>query len=127
MDNNVNSLNWFEIPATDINRAKQFYETIFGIQMEQQEMMNMKMAFFPYRPQSGKASGALCQSDYHKPGMDGAIIYLNGNPDLKTVLDKIEPAGGRVIMPKTQITPEIGYMAFFIDSEGNRIALHSQN
>ena len=127
MDNNANSLNWFEIPATDIKRAKQFYEAIFGIQMEQQEMMNMKMAFFPYQPQSGKASGALCESDYHKPSMDGAIIYLNGNPDLKTVLDKIESAGGRVIMPKTQITPEIGYMAFFVDSEGNRLALHSQS
>jgi predicted enzyme related to lactoylglutathione lyase len=54
------------------------------------------------------------------------IVYLNGNPDLKTVLDKVESAGGRVIMPKTQISPEIGYMAFFVDSEGNRMALHSQ-
>jgi hypothetical protein len=126
MEANANSLNWFEIPATDIKRAKKFYEAIFDIQMDESEMMNMKMAFFPYEMGSGKASGALCQSDFHKPGMDGVIVYLNGNPDLKTVLDKIESAGGRIIMPKTEITPEIGYMAFFIDSEGNRVALHSQ-
>ena len=126
METNANSLNWFEIPATDIKRAKKFYEAIFDIQMEESEMMNTKMAFFPYEMGSGKASGGLCQSDFHKPGMDGVIVYLNGNPDLKTVLDKVESAGGRVIMPKTEITPEIGYMAFFIDSEGNRMALHSQ-
>ncbi len=127
MDNTTNSLNWFEIPATDIKRAKQFYQTIFGIQMDEQEMMNIKMAFFPYDPGSGKASGALCQSDFHKPGMDGVIIYLNANPKLDTVLDKVDAAGGRIVMPKTQISPEIGHMAFFVDSEGNRMALHSQN
>jgi uncharacterized protein len=126
MDNTTNSLNWFEIPATDIKRAKKFYETILNIKMEEQEMMNMKMAFFPYEPGSGKASGGLCQSDFHKPSMDGVIVYLNGNPDLKSVLDKVESAGGRVVMPKTEITPDIGYMAFFVDSEGNRVALHSQ-
>jgi len=126
MDNTTNALNWFEIASTDIKRAKQFYQTIFNIQMEEQEMMNIKMAFFPYAPESGKASGALCQSDFHKPSMDGAIIYLNGNPDLKSVLDKIESAGGRVVMPKTEIAPDIGYMAFFTDSEGNPVALHSQ-
>jgi predicted enzyme related to lactoylglutathione lyase len=126
MDNTANSLNWFEIPATDIKRAKQFYQTIFNIQMDEQEMMNIKMAFFPYDPGSGKASGALCQSDFHRPSMDGAIIYLNGNPDLKSVLDKVDTAGGRVVMPKTEITPDIGYMAFFTDTEGNRVALHSQ-
>ena len=126
MDTTTNSLNWFEIPATDIKRAKEFYQTIFNIQMEEQEMMNMKMAFFPYDPGSGKLSGGLCQSDFHKPAMDGVLIYLNGNPDLKSILDKVEGAGGRVVMPKTEISPDIGYMAFFVDSEGNRVGLHSQ-
>jgi predicted enzyme related to lactoylglutathione lyase len=127
MDNTTNSLNWFEIPATDIKRAKKFYESIFGIEMSEQEMMNMKMAFFPAEMGSGKANGGLCKSDFHKPSMDGVIIYLNANPDLQPVLDKVDAAGGRTIMPKTQISPEIGYMAFFVDSEGNRMALHSQN
>ncbi|MEP6513058.1 MAG: hypothetical protein ABJA79_04275 [Parafilimonas sp.] len=86
----------------------------------------MKMAFFPFQAGSGKANGALCKSDFHKPSMDGVVVYLNSNPDLQTVADKIEKARGKIIMPKTQISPEIGFMAFFTDTEGNRMALHSQ-
>jgi uncharacterized protein len=127
MDQNVNALNWFEIPATDINRAKSFYEKIFGIEMPLDEMMGMKMAFFPYEQGSGKASGGLVQSDMHKPSQDGAVIYLNANPNMEPVLERIEEAGGKVVMPKTKIGEDIGHMAFFIDSEGNKMALHSQN
>ena len=127
MDTKANVLNWFEIPAADIKRAKTFYETVFGIKMEEQDMMGMKMAFFPYEMGSGKLSGGIVQGDMHKPSMDGPVIYLNGNPDLQNALDKIAGAGGKVLMPKTQISAEIGHMAFFIDSEGNRVALHSQN
>ncbi|HEX7456975.1 MAG TPA: VOC family protein [Ginsengibacter sp.] len=128
MDKNSNSLNWFEIPALDIARATKFYETIFGIKMEKmQEMMGMKMTGFPADMANGKASGALVQSQQHKPSMDGCVIYLNANPKIQTVIDKIEKAKGKVLMPKTQISPEIGYMAFFADTEGNKVALHAQN
>lgn len=125
MDSKVNSLNWFEIPANDIARATKFYETIFGIQMHQMEMGGMKMAMFPQEDMNGKVSGALAQSPYHKPSADGAKIYLNGNPDLAVALGKVEAAGGKVIMPKEKISDDIGYMAFFMDSEGNTVALHS--
>ncbi|MFZ1694745.1 MAG: VOC family protein [Flavobacteriales bacterium] len=125
MDSNTNSLNWFEIPATDIKRAKKFYQAIFKIKMEEMEMMGMQMAFFPFAPGTGKANGGLCKSKMHKPSKtSGPIIYLNADPDLKTVLGRVTKAGGQVIMPKTSIG-ENGYMAFFIDSEGNRMALHS--
>lgn len=128
MDKNSNSLNWFEIPALDIARAAKFYETIFEIKMEQmQEMMGMKMAGFPADMGNGKASGALVQSQQHKPSMDGCVIYLNANPKIQTVIDRIEKANGKVLMPKTQISPEIGYMAFFVDTEGNKVALHAQD
>ena len=128
MDKNSNSLNWFEIPALDVARAQKFYEAIFDIKMEQmQEMMGMKMTGFPADMGNGKASGALVQSDMHKPSIDGCVIYLNANPTIQTVIDRIEKAGGKVLMPKTQISPEIGYMAFFIDTEGNKVALHAQN
>ena len=120
-----NALNWFEISVADIKRAKKFYETIFGIEMQEQEMMDMKMAFFPAEDMNGKVSGGLVQSTQHKPSVDGAKIYLNGNPDLSNALSKIESAGGKVVMPKTKISDEIGHMAFFIDSEGNAVALHS--
>lgn len=120
-----NALNWFEISVTDINRAVKFYQTIFGIKMEQQEMMGMKMAFFPTEDMNGKVSGGLVQGPMHKPSNDGAKIYLNGNPDLANALSKIEAAGGKVVMPKTKITDEIGFMAYFTDTEGNTVALHS--
>ena len=88
-------------------------------------MGGMPMAFFPMAPASGKVSGGLVQGPMHKPSADGAKIYLNGNPDLANALGKIEAAGGKITMPKTKINDEIGYMAFFIDSEGNGVALHS--
>jgi hypothetical protein len=125
MTSKENSLNWFEISVSDIKRATKFYETIFGIQLPRQTMMGMEMAFFPSEDMNGKVSGSLVQGPMHKPSADGAKIYLNGNPDLSNALGKVESAGGKVIMPKTKISDEIGYMAFFTDSEGNTVALHS--
>jgi len=120
-----NSINWFEISVADIKRATKFYESIFSIKMEQQEMMERKMALFPAENMNGKVSGALVKSAQHKPSTDGIVLYLNGNPDLSIALGKIEKAGGKVVMPKTHISDDIGYMAFFADTEGNRVALHS--
>jgi predicted enzyme related to lactoylglutathione lyase len=87
--------------------------------------MGMKMAYFPGDGSNGKVSGGLVQGPMHKPSTDGAKIYLNGNPDLALVLSKVEAAGGKVLMPKTKISDDIGYMAFFNDTEGNEVALHS--
>lgn len=126
MDSTTNALNWFEIPAKDIARAKKFYETIFGIEMPEENMMGMKFAFFPYTPGSGKLSGGIAESPNHQPSSEGVVIYLNANPNLATVLDKVEAAGGKVAMPKMKISDEIGNMAFFIDTEGNKLGLHSQ-
>lgn len=82
---------------------------------------------FPVDNMSTGVGGALVYSDgFHTPSAtEGPLIYLNANPDVQIVLDRVASAGGRVIVPKTQISPEYGYMAAFIDSEGNRIALHS--
>lgn len=125
MDNSVNAINWFEISVSDMGRAVAFYQSVFSVTMDQQEMMGMHMAMFPYNPMSGKASGALVKSDMHKPSTEGAVIYLNGNPDLSVALEKVAGAGGQVLMPKTQIDEETGYMAFFLDTEGNKVGLHS--
>ena len=128
MENTANALNWFEIPATDINRAKKFYESVFEIKMDDMpEMMGMKMSSFPAEMGNGKVSGALVQGQMHKPSTDGAVVYLNANPSIQKVIDRIEANGGKVLVPKTQISPEIGCMAFFVDTEGNRMALHAQN
>ena len=126
MTGKVNAINWFEISVADISRAKKFYETVFGIKMETQNMMGMEMAFFPYEMGSGKASGCLCQSPMHKPSQDGVKLYLNGDPDLSAALSNVEKAGGKVAMPKTKISDDVGYMAFILDTEGNSVGLHSQ-
>ncbi|AYL94516.1 VOC family protein [Mucilaginibacter celer] len=127
MDPLANALNWFEIPVTDIERAQKFYEGIFAMQMfPLPEMMGMKMAGFPMDMNSGKVSGALAQSDFHKSSAEGVIVYLNANPEIQAVIDRVEEFGGTVAMPRTEISPEIGVMAFFIDTEGNRIGLHAQ-
>lgn len=124
MKSNANSINWFEISVSDIERATKYYESIFDINMENMEMMGMQMAFFPSEPGSGKANGGLCKSDMHKPSGDGVKIYLNCDPDLQIVLDRVEAAGGKIMMPKTDLG-ENGFMAFMIDTEGNVIGLHS--
>ena len=89
------------------------------------DMMGMQMAMFPSQPPS--TGGALVKGENNKPSMEGALIYLNANPDLQLVLDRIPDAGGTVLMPKTHIDPETGYMAFFADTEGNTVGLHSND
>ena len=127
MDQNSNSINWFEIPAQDLTRAKTFYEKVFDVKLEPQpDMMGMKMATFPADMNGGKVSGGIVQSTMHKPSQTGSVLYLNANPSIDNVISRIEQAGGKVVMPKTQISPEIGYMAFFTDTEGNKIGLHAQ-
>jgi len=126
MSSQTNAINWFEIAVLDIARAKKFYESIFEIKMEQMEMDGMKYALFPFNPINSKVAGGLAQSPLHIPSTTGSIIYLNANPDLQNVLDRIEEADGKITMPKTSIGQN-GFMAMFIDSEGNSIALHSNN
>lgn len=128
MNSTSNVLNWFEIPVADLARAKKFYEYIFAIEMTESVMGPIKMSFFPAVAGSGKVSGALCcHPDFYKPGVWGPMIYLNANPDLQVVLDRIEMIGGRVLIPKKLIGEGTGYMALFIDCEGNRMALHSNS
>ena len=121
------AISWFEIPTTDLDRAQKFYETIFGITMIPMEMPNFKMRMFPLDDPMNGVGGALCHTEgfYQSSATDGVLIYLNGNPDVQLVLDKVEAAGGKIVVPKTEISPEYGFMAVFIDTEGNRIALHS--
>ncbi len=125
LSENTNALNWFEIAIADVARAQKFYETILDINLFPMDMMGMNMLMFPSQaPHSG---GALVKSEQHVPATTGSIIYLNANPDLQFVLDRVEAAGGKVVMPKMLIDDNNGNMAFFIDSEGNKVGLHSNN
>lgn len=119
-----NSINWFEIPVTDFTRAKLFYETILGAELQQMEAMGMKSAFFPAELENGGIGGCLIEGKGYEPSEKGSLVYLNGGDDLSVSLSKVESAGGKIILPKTSIGPN-GFMAHFIDSEGNKIGLHS--
>ena len=120
----TNAINWFEISVKDFNKAKTFYETILGAQMELMEAMGMKSAFFPADLENGGIGGCIIEGEGYEPANKGSIVYLNGGDDLSVVLSKVEQAGGKVIMPKTGIRPN-GFMAHFEDCEGNKIGLHS--
>ena len=121
-----NAISWFEIPATDLNRAQQFYETIFGTSLTALDLPNIKMRMFPLENIMDVGGAIVDSGGFHKPSAtDGPLIYLNANPDLQIVLDKVEAAGGKIMVPKTMISPEYGFMAVIIDTEGNRIAFHS--
>lgn len=91
------------------------------------DMPNIRMRMFPIDDMQNGIGGAVVDSSgFHKPSAtDGPLIYLNGQPDVQQVLDKVDAAGGSIMVPKTEISPEYGYMAVILDTEGNRIGLHS--
>lgn len=128
MSKSKHIISWFELPVSDMDRAKTFYETIFDIELNLMILgENFKMAVFP-GGQSVVGGALVWNEDWYKPSnTHGPLIHLNANPDLQSVQDKIEGAGGTVSIPKRQIGPENGYMAVFDDTEGNRVALHSDN
>ena len=129
IDETTNIITWFEIPVTDIDRAQKFYETILDIEMVKRTDGEDEAAFFPFDPNviqatSGRVTGILSKSERNKPSSNGTVIYINASPDIQTVLDKVEQAGGKVMMPRTQIPP--GFIAIIIDSEGNKVGLHAE-
>lgn len=129
IDEQTNIITWFEIPVTDIDRAKKFYETILDIEMVERADGNDEAVFFPFNPSiiqatSGRVTGVLSKSERNSPSGNGTVVYINASPGIQKVLDKVEQAGGKIIAPKTQIPA--GYIAIIIDSEGNKIGLHAE-
>ena len=113
----------FEIPATDLTRAVAFYQAVMDIQIETIEIPDMAMGIFPYENQV--VTGVITKGEDFKPSADGVTIYLNGGDDLQPVLDRVEMHGGKIIVPKTPHADESGFFALFLDSEGNKMGLHS--
>ena len=123
-----NALNWFEIPVTEFERAKKFYETIFNYQMPESQMGPARMGFLLYDFQAQKVGGAIVHHPaFYTPQANGTLVYLNCQPDLQPVLDRVENAGGKILQLKKQISPDqqLGFWALILDTEGNRVALHS--
>ena len=126
MEHNI--LGWFEIPVRDMERAIGFYEGVFGFEMERHKMQELDMAWFPWKESAMGAPGSLVYNEkFYQPQENGVLIYLTTpSGDLNTDIEKIIQSGGKVIVPRTRISEEHGYMCVFLDSEGNRIALHSR-
>ncbi|PWJ57387.1 hypothetical protein CLV98_10794 [Dyadobacter jejuensis] len=115
----------FEIPATDISRAVDFYQAILGITIEKMEMDGMEMGIFPY--EEHLVTGVIMKADGYKPSANGVTIYLDGGDNLQKILDKVEENGGKIVVQKTAHADENGFFALFIDTEGNKLGLNSPN
>lgn len=131
IDAHTNVLTWFEIPVLNTFRAKNFYEEILDLEMITRSFPDSdeELTFFPYDPNviqatSGRITGVLTKSPNRKPSGSGVLIYINAYPEIQLVLDKVEAAGGKIILPKTLIPA--GYIAILEDTEGNRIGLSSE-
>lgn len=115
----------FEIPATNISRAIKFYESILNIDIQPLEFPGIEMGLFPYEDQV--VTGVIMKGEGYKPSAEGVTLYLNGGENLQIILDKVEEHGGKILIPKTPHADESGFFAIFLDSEGNKMGLHSQN
>jgi uncharacterized protein len=114
---------WFEIPASDFDRAVSFYETVFATGLKRETMGPTKLAVFPYEKPG--VSGCVIAGDGYKPGRDGAVVYINCDGKLDDVLARVWSAGGKVARPKTDLPPGMGSFAHIIDPDGNRVGLHA--
>lgn len=115
----------FEIPVTNLSRAIDFYEKIFNIKIEAMDMGDMKIGLFPSEDQA--CFGILAEGEDYSPAPGGVTIYLDGGNDLQDVLSLVEEHGGKIVVPKSLHADESGYFGLFIDSEGNKMGLHSLN
>ncbi|HBY93254.1 MAG TPA: hypothetical protein DEP84_04685 [Chloroflexi bacterium] len=119
----ANLISWFEIPVIDMERASKFYGTLLGREVQPADIMGTPYAFLPNDNEG--IGGALAQGEHYQPSDRGVTIYFAMGDDLAPALARVEPAGGKVLTPKTLIDEENGYFAIILDTEGNRIGLHS--
>lgn len=114
---------WFEIPATDFDRAVAFYEALFAVKLRREDAGDLRMAVFPYAEPG--VGGAVASGHGLAPSKDGAVVYLNADGQLDAVLDRVGTLGGAVAMPRTALPDDMGSIALIHDCEGNRIGLHA--
>jgi len=120
-----NSINWFEIPVSDFDRARKFYSTIYDYEMPEMPMGPNRMGILLYDQKKQGIGGAIVKGEGYVPAKSGVKVYLSGGTDLNLVLQRVERAGRKIVMPKTLIDPQLGYFAIFEDTEGNQLSIHS--
>jgi predicted enzyme related to lactoylglutathione lyase len=119
------ALNWFEIPVTDLARAKRFYSAVLQAELSDFALDGKEMAVFPY--QESGVGGALLAGGTFAPSTQGTVVYLGAGDDLDGALARVAANGGRVAMGRTFLSESIGSIAFFDDTEGNRVGLHTRH
>lgn len=124
MEQTWNPVGWFEIPVNDMARAKAFYEHVLQTTLEEHVVENHQMAWFPMKDANKGAGGSLVQGEGCIPADKGVLIYFTA-PDIEAALSRALEKNGTVLVGKTSIGP-YGYFAFILDTEGNRIGLHSR-
>lgn len=119
-----NAITWFEIPVADLDRAQRFYETVLGRALRREDFGGEPLAVFPYEQ---PAPGGCLQPGAHASAAAGSgiRIYLDCGPSIDAVLGRIEAAGGRVTVPKTELPKGLGFIAHLRDTEGNEVGLHA--
>lgn len=122
MPSHVNPVNWFEIPVSDMSRARSFYEQVFGLKIAETEMGPNKMGWFPMEMGAPGAAGTLVSGDGYQPSHAGTLVYLHVDA-IDPTLEAVESAGGKTLAPRSSIG-EHGFIAHFEDTEGNRVAVH---
>ncbi len=115
-----NMIHWFEIPATDFDRAVAFYQQVFHVELKVEDFMADRIAVFP------DSSGCIMASPRLQPAAQGSRIYLDGSPDIDTVLSRVTAAGGQVLLPAMALPDGNGSIGLFADSEGNVVGLHTE-
>lgn len=120
----ASAINWFEIPVADMDRAKAFYCNV--LLADDLAMLNEGGSLMAFLPYSDGVGGALVKWDEmaYEPSHSGSVVYLNGGEDLSLPLSRVETAGGKILAEKMSIG-ENGFIAFFQDTEGNRVGFHS--
>ena len=120
------TVGWFEIPVKDMDRAIIFYQKVFDCNLTKQDMGNFQMAWFPNEQDGEGAGGSLCyHKDFYSTSEHAGVLIYFSSEDCEFELGRVEEAGGKVQIQKRMIAPEFGFMGVFLDSEGNRIGLHS--
>ena len=115
--------NWIEIPVLDMERAKKFYREILGVGFNEMRMGGNDYALIDIRDRFN--TGSLVKGGGYVPSMQGIVVYLNCGDDLSAVLAQVTKAGGKVLLPKTFLSREAGHIAYLLDTEGNKVGLHS--
>ena len=120
----ANQIVWVDIPVLDLDRAVRFYSAVLGAEVQKQENRGRTIAVLPCAD-GGDVGGCLFIKDDEKPSDRGMLVYLNAQGRLDEAVSAVESSGGKVLKPKHQIGP-YGFRAVVLDSEGNRVALHSR-